>query len=295
MATRSRLFGPGTSVTTLGPFSDVLSFLQKWPPIVADAGPSVTRSSFGAAGKGVDPGYCRPPSGWSTRPAAARPTVRRTVEPIGSSGPWRGFRINRFAATRFDPRQVGTTPAIHRVMKKSLVVTTALAVLPLLTGTLLADDLPPLALGSRVRVTTNRELIGKLVARDDQSLTLHLGDNKDPVVVPRAAIKRLEQSLRPRNTQAQVVGGWVGAAIAIALGVAAGSDCFGFGCQSESESYRMGAGFALLNSAWLVPTGVGIGNIIGRERWRRVPVERIKVGLTPTPGRGVGAAVSFSF
>lgn len=180
-------------------------------------------------------------------------------------------------------------------MKKSLVVTTALAVLPLLTGTLLADDLPPLALGSRVRVTTNRELIGKLVARDDQSLTLHLGDNKDPVVVPRAAIKRLEQSLRPRNTQAQVVGGWVGAAIAIALGVAAGSDCFGFGCQSESESYRMGAGFALLNSAWLVPTGVGIGNIIGRERWRRVPVERIKVGLTPTPGRGVGAAVSFSF
>jgi hypothetical protein len=189
-------------------------------------------------------------------------------------------------------------------MKRSLVVTTALAVLPLLTGNLLADDLPPLTLGSRIRVTTDRkkqrEIVGKLVAGDDQSLTLDLGNAKAPVVVPRTAITRVERSMRPsRKADFALAGGVLGLGLAIAAGQSGcGSSAHlgpdrplpvdGLFCFSSTD-------LTILAAVELVPLFATIGGLIGRERWKKVPLDRVKVGMAPTRGGGVGAAVSFSF
>jgi hypothetical protein len=178
-------------------------------------------------------------------------------------------------------------------MKKPLVVTIAAALLPLLAGNVLADDAPPLALGSRVRVTSDHPIVGKLLAIDNQSLTLDLGDAKDPVVVPRGAINRLEQSLGPgRKDHDAAAGAAAGAALAVGLGLA-----FGVGCKPSLCSSRAtgAAQFAGLSAMVLVPSLAALSGLTGGERWRKVPLDRIKIGLAPTRGRGIGAALSFSF
>jgi hypothetical protein len=187
-------------------------------------------------------------------------------------------------------------------MKKPVVARITAALLPLLAAKALADDALPLALGSRIRVTTDRRTVGTLLARDDQSLTLYVGDAKPPVVVPRAAIRRLDRSVRPsRRAHDAWVGAAVGAGLAIGLGTLAGL-CHSGAHPTDVPRYPISTDTCvsgtLVGLAWgilLVPPAAALGALNGDERWRNVPLDRIKVGLAPTRGRGIAGALSFSF
>jgi len=71
-------------------------------------------------------------------------------------------------------------------------------IVPLLARNILPDEPARLALGRSLRVTADQRLVGRLVAQDEQSLTLQIKPGKDPVVVPRERITTLERSL-PRG------------------------------------------------------------------------------------------------
>lgn len=186
-------------------------------------------------------------------------------------------------------------------MKKPAVVTITLTLLPLLAGNVLADDAPPLILGSRIRVTADRRIVGKLLARDDQTLTLDLGDAKDPVEVPRAAIIRVEQSVRPSRRGQEALGGAAAGAFAgLALGALRGSSARASLLGYPPGEHREWSGpsplaFFLVYGLVLVPAGAIVGALSGGERWKKVPLDRIKVGLAPTRGRGIAGGVSVSF
>jgi hypothetical protein len=108
-------------------------------------------------------------------------------------------------------------------MKRPINVALALLMTSLLAGNVLADGLPPLVLGKRLRVTGDHRLVGRLVAQDDQSLTLQVREDKAPVVVPRTTVTRVEESLRPgRKGRGALIGAAVGAGAAAVLGVTTG-------------------------------------------------------------------------
>ena len=178
-------------------------------------------------------------------------------------------------------------------MRKRIIAALALLASPLLAGNVLADELPPLALGKRLRVTTDHRLVGRLVAQDDQSLTLQVREDRAPVVVPRTRVTRVEESLRPgRKGHGALMGAAVGAGAAAILGVAAGEDC------SRDKWLCFSRGEVALGSAILfAPLGALIGGLAAPgERWGLVsPGHRVGVSLVPIRGRGIGASISVNF
>jgi len=178
-------------------------------------------------------------------------------------------------------------------MKRTILAALALLVSALLGGNALAEETPPLALGKRLRVTTDHRLVGRLVAQDEQSLTLQVGEGKPPVVVPRTTVTRVEESLRPgRKGHGALIGAAVGVGAAAILGVAAGDDC----SRDESLCYSHGE-VALVSAVLLVPLGAVIGALASPgERWGPVSSgHRVGVSLAPLRGRGIRAAISINF
>jgi hypothetical protein len=72
----------------------------------------------------------------------------------------------------------------------NLVMSASCVMMALLAGSLLADEPARLALGSRLRVTADHILVGRLVPQDEQSLTLQVKPGQAPVVVPREGSPR---------------------------------------------------------------------------------------------------------
>ena len=107
----------------------------------------------------------------------------------------------------------------------------------------------------------------------------------------RASITSLEESLRPsRKLKGALIGAAAGAALAVGLGLATGSDCNSNPNEFLSFSFCYSrANMVAFLAVLLVPGGGVTGGLIGRERWRKLPLDRIRVGLTPTRGRGIGA------
>ncbi len=172
-------------------------------------------------------------------------------------------------------------------MRKRVIAALALLASPLLAGNVLADELPPLALGKRLRLTTDHRLVGRLVAQDDQSLTLQVREDRAPVVVPRTRVTRVEESLRPgRKGHGALMGAAVGAGAAAILGVAAGEDCSG-------DKWLCFSGSAIL----FAPLGALIGGLAAPgERWGLVSSgHQIGVSMVPIRGRGIGASISVNF
>ena len=178
-------------------------------------------------------------------------------------------------------------------MKRPAIAALALLLLSHAQRAALADELPPLAVGTRLRVTTDHRLVGRLVAQDERSLTLQVGEGKPPVVVPRTAVTRVEESLRPgRKGHGALIGAAVGVGAAAILGVAAGDDC----SRDELLCYSHGE-VALVSAALLVPLGAVIGALASPgERWGPVSSgQRIGVRLMPTRRGGIRASVSINF
>jgi hypothetical protein len=195
--------------------------------------------------------------------------------------------------------------AIRRSLAVGLVVSMIGA------GTVYADDAPRVTVSPRVRVTapgvSGKRLVGTLLAMDEATLTIGLGDGKGVREVPRSAITRIEMSRRPsRRGKGAGIGALVGIGAAVAIGMAAGDDCGslpepapgweGFTdalnrnlCMDKMET-------ALAASILIVPAAALIGmGAAGGEKWSRTTPDRLRLAVKPTRTGGLGAALSLRF
>ena len=149
--------------------------------------------------------------------------------------------------------------------------------------------------GEKVRVTTlrGRNLqTGVVVESDAEFLTVSLGSGRSPVRIPLGSIERLEVA-RGRRMAAKEGALWGGVVGAVLGGLAAA----GIGeamcenatnCGTSAEGYLVGIG--IFGAA-----GAGVGALTGlafkTDRWVRVPIDRVRVGIKPVPS-GAGVQVS---
>lgn len=148
------------------------------------------------------------------------------------------------------------------------------------------------ATGEKVRVTTltGRSLEkGVVVHTDAEFLTVSLGSGQSPVRIPLASIERLEVA-RGRRTAAKegalwgvVVGAVLGGLAVAGIGEALCENATN--CGASAEGYLVGVG--IFGAA-----GAGVGALTGlaikKDRWVRVPVDRVRVEIRPVPaGAGV--------
>ena len=177
-----------------------------------------------------------------------------------------------------------------------LLVPASFVIVSLLGGNILADEPARLALGSRLRVTADQILVGRLVAQDEHSLTLQLRPGKAPVVVPRERITTLERSLRPgQKGVGAASGALLGALFSVFIGVAVSEDCPG---PPYGDTICISRGEGMLASAViLVPIGTLIGLVAAHgERWEVVSGHhRLAVRVAPTRSGGMTASVSLRF
>ena len=177
----------------------------------------------------------------------------------------------------------------------NLVVSASCTMMSLLAGNVLADEPARLALGTRLRVTADQILVGRLVAQDEQSLTLMINHGKDRAVVPRFRITTLERSRSPsRKGTGAATGALMGALFSVLFGVMAGGDCGG---HSIDAICIPPAGAAVVSSIVLVPLGTLIGVVAAHgERWEVVSGHhRLALRVAPTRSGGMTAAVSLRF
>ncbi len=176
--------------------------------------------------------------------------------------------------------------------KRTTLVSASILVLGWLcpAATLRAEEL----LGARARLTVpslaEARIVGKVLAEDDQSLTLAVtGETRR---IERAAIGVLEISReRSRKGRGAAIGAVTGLVLGAALGYAAGEVCTGgeIVCFTRGDmAVGSGVGFALI--------GTTIGALASRgERWEPVEARRFRVSAGPARGRGVAAGVTLSF
>jgi hypothetical protein len=143
--------------------------------------------------------------------------------------------------------------------------------------------------GSRVRIVAptmvHGALEGMMLEMDDSSLLVGI-DDRGPTRLSRQAITRIDVSTG-RHSRALK-----GMIIGAVLGAGAGALAYSGDCN--------GAVSVCVDSHSVVPVGLvtgalvgaGIGALIKHDRWNRVPLDSVRVGLGPTRGRGVALSVS---
>ena len=159
-----------------------------------------------------------------------------------------------------------------------------------------------IAPGDTVRVTApSMDMdgsVGTVAALETDTLTVQVEDRADALYVPLADVTKLEVR-RGRKSNAgkgALIGLGVGAVVGVALGFAAcAGESGGALCNSDTGEDTSVALAALLGAYGAV-LGTGIGALIGlaarTDRWETVPLDRIRVSLTPH-GLGVSASIVF--
>jgi hypothetical protein len=205
---------------------------------------------------------------------------------IGAVAFYAGIDFLTGAAYSFKPTEV------HVVLEATRVLAPESDERPAESARATAAGEPQLFQGSRVRVSapaiSGRRIVGTLTAFDDESLTLETKGRRDPLMIPRAAITRLDVSSGPRSRA--LLGAGLGLAGGVLAGLASGPKCPGGttgSCGSALET-------AILYSALLVPIGALIGTAHPGDRWEDAGWKHPHFGVSLLPGRGLGISVSAS-
>ena len=151
---------------------------------------------------------------------------------------------------------------------------------------------PQLFQGSRVRVSApsiaGGRIVGVLTAFDDESLTLEAKGRQGPLIIPRAAITKLDVSNGPRSRALAWAG--LGLAGSVLAGLATGAKCPG----GTTGSCGSSLGTAILYSLLLAPLGAFIGEAHPGDRWEDAGWKHPHVRVSLIPGRGLGISFSAS-
>jgi precorrin-6x reductase len=162
------------------------------------------------------------------------------------------------------------------------------------SGTALAKDVEPLSSGARVRVSlagTGGKHVGTLLVLDDQNVTLRVADRLNGVVVPRSDIARLAVSTGHGSRGKNALWGMlIGAGAGAVIGIAGGAT----GDSSEKTKSAVESGLVL---AFL---GAPVGGLLGAaippgERWKDVPLDRVRVGVGRAGKRSVTIFATLTF
>ena len=155
----------------------------------------------------------------------------------------------------------------------------------------------PVIVGSSVRLVAPAAVEGRIEglvrAMDEKSLMVSVDDGA-PVRVSRQAITQL--AVRTGRYRRWLKGMIIGASIGAVAGalVSNYNGCFA-GCAASSRSFADRARLAGLATFGSAAWGAGIGALIKGDRWSAVPLERVRVNLAPTAGRGIGLSLSLGF
>ncbi len=124
---------------------------------------------------------------------------------------------------------------------------------------------------------------------DDESLVVS-ADDRIPVRVSRQEITRIEVSTGRKRQwlKGLMIGAVIGAVTGAYAELQPRGSSFGFGYESRGEAV---AGDALL----LGLLGAGIPGLFKADRWSAVPLDRVRLSLARTQGRGVRLSVSMGF
>ena len=129
---------------------------------------------------------------------------------------------------------------------------------------------------------------GIVLALKPDTILLEVRDATEPLTLLLASATRLEVK-RGRKSRAGL-GGGIGGLIGMytAAGIA---EAF---CDSSGDEECIGARFGggLIGFVALGAVGVAVGSLIKVDRWEEVPLDDIRVGLSPVTPDGVAVSVT---
>jgi len=127
--------------------------------------------------------------------------------------------------------------------------------------------------------TPDARLTGRLVAADDATITLSLGDDSPPAVIPWAAVARVQVRRRKGHPGLGALLGGVGGYL------------IGYGIY-----YSSGGDWASNDVLWtlLFIPGAAAGALVWRDSWAPVSTDHLRLAVTPRAG-GVSAGVTLAF
>jgi hypothetical protein len=150
--------------------------------------------------------------------------------------------------------------------------------------------------GTKVRVTTvgpfetaagpsvAGQVVGTLLAADQDAVTVLRRGEKDRVRIPRAAIRKLEVGNGGTRGRNALIGAGVGAAVGLTAALIEHSRCRG--------EFLCGVEFAL--PFLTTPLGALVGVATGGQRWVEASQPRVAVSAMPVR-RGIRVACSVTF
>ena len=173
----------------------------------------------------------------------------------------------------------------RRFVVGALVVAVALA------SEARSQEVAPVAVGNEVRIeapkVTSGKIQGTIEEIGDKDWVLSKGDHL--VTVPREAITRLEVKA---GRKGHAVEGFELGALA---GVLGGSYLGLFNCSYADNSNGCFRGPFFDVAVPFALVGTGIGALVKTDRWKKVPLERVRLSLGPSRGRGARFSVSIGF
>lgn len=183
----------------------------------------------------------------------------------------------------------------HSIQTAIRCAATVLALVLLLPGvaSAQAQAISPVSVGSRIRIQAPASIQGRVegtvMAMDETSLLVSTNDQR-PLTVRRQDIASLEVSA---GRQRSVIQGTVIGAIAgiLLLQTSVRDQCAGNDTACYTDRSRATVDGLVGGAVW----GAGIGALIKRDRWMAVPVESVRVSVTPSRGRGVRLSLSVAW
>jgi hypothetical protein len=127
---------------------------------------------------------------------------------------------------------------------------------------------------------------GRLLATDDETLTIRFDGQKAPFKVPRSVLESVDLSAGKQGSRGK------NTLIGLAIGAAAGAL---LGASTNQDDFIVTQeGAAAMAAAALGALGAGIGLAVPlSERWERVPTAQVRVGVDAHGRPGISLCFSF--
>jgi hypothetical protein len=150
---------------------------------------------------------------------------------------------------------------------------------------------PGIGVGNKIRLwaptVASGHIDGTVLGMDRASVTVGK-EGRAPISVSREAITALDVRVGQKRHWRK--GAIIGAAT---IATMVGGLCAG--APSGYECHRSDAPLMLGMVAEGAVLGAGVGAVFKTDRWRSVPVDRVRFGLAPTAGRGMRFSLALKF
>ena len=167
-------------------------------------------------------------------------------------------------------------------------------VLIVLTVTVAAQEPLPLHSGDRIRATvpgvSPGPLVGTVVAFQTDSLIVQGGTSTWHLSL--ASLTHLDVSQGQRSHA--LLGAGIGLLVGAGAGVLIASDCDTVEGPFATQGQCTAVGAAVFGGAGAL-VGALTGALARTERWAQVPLDRLRMSLTPNPGAALQLRASLSF